>query len=186
MTKILIEIDTDTQRVVPLALLDSFPEINPSNYDHDDACALNAWGVELILAAAPQPEPVDIDLRRDAELWRAHQKRKQDLIDRGFLRNPLRAAPQACLAEIVTIDASMLSQGEMSINEQANENAALRAEVESLTRQRDLAVYAATKARNQAQQCALVCSKHLDVYRALLNMIDVTDDALAAIKESEV
>ena len=57
--------------------------------------------------------------------------------------------------------------------------------ISELTRQRDLAVSAATKARNQAQQCALVCSKHLDVYRALLNMIDVTDDALAAIKESE-
>lgn len=58
--------------------------------------------------------------------------------------------------------------------------------VEELTRQRDLAVSAATKARNGAQQAAMVCSKHLDVYRALLNMIDVTDDALAAIKESEV
>ena len=111
MTKILIEIDPELQRVVPAALLDSLPEINPSNYDHDDACALNDWGVELVLAAAPQPEPVGVDLRRDAELWRAHQKRKQDLIDRGFLRNPLRAAPQDCLAEIVTIDAAM-SQGE--------------------------------------------------------------------------
>lgn len=26
----------------------------------------------------------------DAEQWRAYQKRKQDLLDRGFLRNPLR------------------------------------------------------------------------------------------------
>lgn len=30
--------------------VNEFPEINPSNYDHDDACALNAWGVELVWA----------------------------------------------------------------------------------------------------------------------------------------
>ena len=30
-------------------------------------------------------------LRKDAELWRGYQKRKQDLLDRGFLRSPLRA-----------------------------------------------------------------------------------------------
>ena len=40
--------------LVPTEILDQFPEINPSNYDHDDACALNAWGVELVLAAAPK------------------------------------------------------------------------------------------------------------------------------------
>ena len=28
--------------------------------------------------------------KRDAEQWRAYQKRKQDLLDRGFLRSPLR------------------------------------------------------------------------------------------------
>lgn len=28
--------------------------------------------------------------KRDAEQWRAYQKRKQDLLDRGFLKNPLR------------------------------------------------------------------------------------------------
>ncbi len=33
-------------------IIDKFPELNPSNYDHDDACALNAWGVELVLAWA--------------------------------------------------------------------------------------------------------------------------------------
>lgn len=38
-------------QLVPVDLLDAFPEINPSNYDHDDACRLNAWGVELVLAA---------------------------------------------------------------------------------------------------------------------------------------
>lgn len=40
--------------LVPLDVIDRFPEINPCNYDHDDVCALNAWGVELVLAA-PKP-----------------------------------------------------------------------------------------------------------------------------------
>jgi hypothetical protein len=31
-------------------IIDQFPEINPSNYDHDDVCRLNAWGIELVLA----------------------------------------------------------------------------------------------------------------------------------------
>ncbi|MFN7610958.1 MAG: hypothetical protein ACK5QX_08495 [bacterium] len=42
--------------LVPTVLLGRFPELNPSNYDHDDACALNAWGAEVVLAAAPQPK----------------------------------------------------------------------------------------------------------------------------------
>jgi len=33
-------------------IIDQFPEINPSNYDHDDVCHLNGWGVELVLAEA--------------------------------------------------------------------------------------------------------------------------------------
>ena len=109
MTKILIEIDTDTQRVVPVEPTDKMLRVA-----NEKVLGSGLWreGYKAMLAAAPQPEPVDADLRRDAELWRAHQKRKQDLIDRGFLRNPLRAAPQDCLAEIVTIDAAMLSQGE--------------------------------------------------------------------------
>jgi len=44
--------------LVPKSLIDEFPEINPSNYDHDDACALNSWGCEVVttaIAAAPQP-----------------------------------------------------------------------------------------------------------------------------------
>ena len=47
--------------LVPNSLIDEFPEINPSNYGHDDACALNSWGCEVVtaaLAAAPQPQPV--------------------------------------------------------------------------------------------------------------------------------
>lgn len=37
---------------VPRELIDNFPELNPSNYDHDAICRLNDWGVELVLAAA--------------------------------------------------------------------------------------------------------------------------------------
>lgn len=43
--------------MVPTEIVDRFPEINTSNYDHDDACALNAWGVELVLAARPSEPP---------------------------------------------------------------------------------------------------------------------------------
>lgn len=40
--------------MVPTEIIDRFPEINVSNYDHEQVCWLNAWGVELVLAAAPQ------------------------------------------------------------------------------------------------------------------------------------
>lgn len=42
--------------LVPEELIDAFPEINPSNYDHDQACRLNAWGCEVVTCAAPEPE----------------------------------------------------------------------------------------------------------------------------------
>ena len=67
--------------LVPTEILDRFPELNPSNYDHDDACELNAWGVELVLAAAPatpvQPEfvvpqkPAVVIARSDLKKLRA-------------------------------------------------------------------------------------------------------------------
>ena len=68
MTKILIEIDTDTQRVVPVEptqeMIDAMPPVEEIGY----------WAMyemyESAIAAAPQPEPVDVDLRRDAERWR--------------------------------------------------------------------------------------------------------------------
>ena len=55
-------------KLVPAEILDRFQELNPSNYDHDDVCALNAWAVELVLAAAPTP-PVSED-RKDTERFR--------------------------------------------------------------------------------------------------------------------
>lgn len=95
MTKILIEIDPELQRVVPVEptqeMIDAMPPVEEIGY----------WAMyESAIAAAPQPEPVDADLRRDADLWRAHQKRKQDLIDHGFLKSCLRS------------EESTISQGE--------------------------------------------------------------------------
>ena len=50
--------------MVPAEIVNRFPEINPSNYDHDDACALNAWGVELVLAVAhTEAKPAQQDKR---------------------------------------------------------------------------------------------------------------------------
>jgi hypothetical protein len=54
--------------LVPREIVDRFPEINPSNYDHGDACVLNAWGVELVRAvrdAAPPPAAARGDVRAD-------------------------------------------------------------------------------------------------------------------------
>ena len=98
-------------KLVPVEPTEEMLWVAARHYESNEYTGVRST-YKAMLAAAPQPEPVDADLRRDAELWGEHQKRKQDLIDRGFLRNPLRAAPQVCIAEIVTIDASMLSQGE--------------------------------------------------------------------------
>ena len=40
--------------MVPVDLLDRFPELNEFNYSHDDVCELNAWGIDLVLSAAPE------------------------------------------------------------------------------------------------------------------------------------
>lgn len=76
MTKILIEIDTDTQRVVPVSRL-TVRELPPLYADEGRQEQVNSfhyysgWNdLVSILTAAPQPEPVDADLRRDAERWR--------------------------------------------------------------------------------------------------------------------
>lgn len=39
--------------MVPVDLLDKFPELNEFNYSHDDVCELNAWGIDLVLSAIP-------------------------------------------------------------------------------------------------------------------------------------
>ena len=52
----------------------------------DAACDLVPTAVECIKKLKAENE----SLKRDAEQWRAYQKRKQDLLDRGFLRSPLR------------------------------------------------------------------------------------------------
>ena len=53
----------------------------------DAACDLVPTTVECIKKLKAENE----SLKKDAELWRGYQKRKQDLLDRGFLRSPLRA-----------------------------------------------------------------------------------------------
>ena len=51
LVKQLAEHKADAERYRNIKpIIDDFPEINPSNYDHDDAYGLNAWGVELVLA----------------------------------------------------------------------------------------------------------------------------------------
>ena len=52
----------------------------------DPACDLTLTAVECIKKLKAENE----SLKLDAERWRAYQKRKQDLLDRGFLRSPLR------------------------------------------------------------------------------------------------
>ena len=60
---------SDKYVMVPVELIDSFPEINPNNYSHDEVCDLNAWGCDLVLAAiaaAPKAEPQPSDGAKDA------------------------------------------------------------------------------------------------------------------------
>lgn len=42
----------DGYSLIANEILDRFPELNMSNYSHDDVDALNAWGVELTLSAS--------------------------------------------------------------------------------------------------------------------------------------
>lgn len=41
----------DGYSLIANEILDRFPELNMSNYGHDDVGALNNWGVELVLSA---------------------------------------------------------------------------------------------------------------------------------------
>ena len=60
--------------LVPNSLIDKFPEINPSNYGHDDACALNRWGCEVVTAAIERHN-VPIQCEREAfETWASRQQ----------------------------------------------------------------------------------------------------------------
>ena len=51
-----LEAEREGMALVPRELLDKFPELNTSNYGPDDVDELNAWGIELVLAAAPLPK----------------------------------------------------------------------------------------------------------------------------------
>lgn len=52
---LLAEKDAEIERLTALLTWahDTLLEINPSNYDHDDVCNLNAASVEVALAIAP-------------------------------------------------------------------------------------------------------------------------------------
>lgn len=52
---------TEHCKLVPVELLDRFPEINPSNYGPDDVEALNAWGIEVALSAVPEQPSFTVD-----------------------------------------------------------------------------------------------------------------------------
>ncbi|WP_439398779.1 hypothetical protein ACRQ5Q_15340 [Bradyrhizobium sp. PMVTL-01] len=70
--------------LVPREIIDQFQEINPSNYGHDDACAINAWGCEVVANAKPAPQLSVADpLAVPANGW-VHLKAKRVLsVDRG-------------------------------------------------------------------------------------------------------
>jgi hypothetical protein len=56
-------------------LRERFPEINPSNYDHDDVCALNSWGFEAYDAlAAMKAKAGEATARR---LWAEHRAKSR-------------------------------------------------------------------------------------------------------------
>jgi hypothetical protein len=60
--------NTDGWVMVPVEVLDKFPELNTSNYNNDDVCELNAWGIELVLSAAPKaPQQVSNASTRDTD-----------------------------------------------------------------------------------------------------------------------
>lgn len=95
-------------KLVPVELIDRFPEINPSNYDHDDACTLNAWGVELVLAAVNAPtvqeEPVGWQFYQHGEWWhgddtiKGHRKNTEEA---GFRVRDVYAEPQPALSSFL-------------------------------------------------------------------------------------
>jgi hypothetical protein len=53
--------------LVPREIIDQFPEININNYDHDDACAVNAWGCEVVTNANPAFGPSDTSTASTAQ-----------------------------------------------------------------------------------------------------------------------
>lgn len=91
---------------VPAEILDRFQELNPSNYDHDDVCAMNAWAVELVLATAPTP-PVSED-RKDAERFRFMLDDHAEKTTRQRVRELFERLPVMSLsAARAAIDAAM-------------------------------------------------------------------------------
>lgn len=63
--------------LVPREVLDRFPEINPSNCDHEDACALNAWGVELVLSAETSAQSLNEPFGNSEQLASLEQRSRE-------------------------------------------------------------------------------------------------------------
>ena len=70
-------------------LFGDFVDDEKNRYAQMIACTLNDYQNVVAELAAIKAE--NESLKKDAELWCGYQKRKQDLLDRGFLRSPLRA-----------------------------------------------------------------------------------------------
>ena len=79
LTRCLQELSKDVEPVAWCAINHEYEAI--LRWDRDDQL-----GWKPLYSAPPLTEQDKLD----AERWRAYQKRKQDLLDRGFLRNPLR------------------------------------------------------------------------------------------------
>jgi len=66
--------------LVPREIIDQFPEININNYDHDDTCALNAWGCDVVtnakLTALDLPQSKDARTAIPGEAGREEELKK--------------------------------------------------------------------------------------------------------------
>lgn len=86
-------------KLVPSEIIDRLPEINASNYGHDDVCDLNAWSVEIVLAAVDAP-----DVQGEPVAWQLHLPDGRVTLEKaypswaeggdGYRISPLYAAPK--------------------------------------------------------------------------------------------
>jgi hypothetical protein len=109
--------------LVPREIVDRFPEINPSNYDHGDACVLNAWGVELVRAvrdAAPPPAAARGDVRGLVAKWRERgeqatiQARNKDWSE--WVRDRHHGAAGAFMSCVAELESALAAEGVTSLD----------------------------------------------------------------------
>ena len=95
-----ITINTDTHVLVPREPSVEMQAAMEAQWEAGSYVDMAKREWSAAIAAAPQPEQAENEsLRKDAELWRSYQKRKQDLLDRGLLRSPLRADELDAMAQ---------------------------------------------------------------------------------------